>query len=143
MKLFGVVLLAGLLSLIVGVGVTIALSAVAPCYSDKAGCGMAEAYRLFLVPGFVLLAMVAFGISAGGRNRERPLWLTMITLLLVPVFLFLLAVGSVLASGRTPNDSDFSDSLQAAATFYAVVFVQWRLIRDFLRRREAALQTAA
>ena len=36
MKLFCVVLLAGLLSLIVGVVVTIAINAVAPCYSDKA-----------------------------------------------------------------------------------------------------------
>jgi len=143
MRLFGVVLLAGLLSLIVGVGVTIALNAVAPCYSDKAGCGMAEAYRLFFVPCFALLAMVAFGISAAGKNRERPLWLTLMTLLLVPVFLFLFAVGSDLASGRGLNRADFSDVLQAAVSFGAVVFVQWRVIRDFLRRREAAVQAAA
>ncbi len=142
MKLFGVILLAGLLSLIVGIGVTIALNAIAPCYSDKAGCGMSEAYRLFFVPGFVILAMVAFGISAAGKNRERSLWLTMITLLLVPIFLFLLAVGSDLSSGRTTSKSDFSDSTQAALSYWAVVLVQWRLIRDFLRRREAAVQAS-
>ena len=143
MKLFGVVLLAGLLSLIVGVGVTIAINAVAPCYSDKAGCGMAEAYRLFFVPGFALLGMVAFGFSAAGKNRERPLWLTLITLCLVPVFLFLFAVGSDSSSGRTASKGDISDSLLAALAYLSVIYVQWRVIRDFLRRREAALQAAA
>jgi hypothetical protein len=143
MRLFGVILLAGLLSLIVGVGVTIALNAIAPCYSDKAGCGMAEAYRFFFVPGFALLGMVAFGISAAGKKRERPLWLTLITLCLVPVFLFLLAVGSDLSSGRTTSKSDMSDSLLAALAFWSVILVQWRVIRDFLRRRQAALQATA
>lgn len=143
MRLFGVVLLAGLLSLIVGVGATIVLNAIAPCYSDKAGCGMAEAYRFFFVPGFALLGMIAFGISAAGKTRERPLWLTLITLCLVPVFLFLLAVGSDLSSGRTTSKSDMSDSLLAALAFWSVILVQWRVIRDFLRRREAALQAAA
>ena len=143
MRLFGVVLLAGLLSLIVGVGATIVLNAIAPCYSDKAGCGMAEAYRFFFVPGFALLGMIAFGISAAGKTRERPLWLTLITLFLVPVFLFVLAVGSDLSSGRTTSKSDMSDSLLAALAFWSVILVQWRVIRDFLRRREAALQAAA
>jgi hypothetical protein len=143
MRLFGVVLLAGLLSLIVGVGATIVLNAIAPCYSDKAGCGMAEAYRFFFVPGFALLGMIAFGVSAVGKTRERPLWLTLITLCLVPVFLFVLAVGSDLSSGRTTSKSDMSDSLLAALAFWSVILVQWRVIRDFLRRREAALQAAA
>jgi len=142
MRLFGVILLAGLLSLIVGIGVTIAINVIAPCYSDKAGCGMAEAYRFFFVPGFALLGMVAFGISAAGKNRERPLWLTLITLCLVPVFLFLFAVGSDLSSGRTTSKGDLSDSFLAALAFWSVIFVQWRLIRDFLRRREAAVQAA-
>lgn len=143
MKLFGVVLLAGLLSLIVGIGVTIAVNAVAPCYSDKAGCGMAEAYRFFVVPGFAVLGMIAFGISAAGKNRERPLWLTLITLCLVPVFLAIFAVGSDLVSGRTTSQSDLSDSLLAALVFWTVVVLQWRLIRDFLRRREGAARAAA
>ncbi|MES2750350.1 MAG: hypothetical protein V4661_03155 [Pseudomonadota bacterium] len=136
MKLFGFILLAGLLSLIVGIGVTIALNAIAPCYSDKAGCGMSEAYRLFFVPGFALLGVVAFGISAAGKNRERPLWLTLMTLCLVPVFLFLFAVGADVSSGRTTSKGDLSDSLLAALAFWSVVLVQWRVIRDFLRRRE-------
>lgn len=143
MRLFGVVLLAGLLSLIVGVGVTIALNAIAPCYSDKAGCGVAEGYRFFFVPGLVLPGMVAFGISAAGKNRERPLWRTLITLALVPVFLFLFAVGSDLLSGRATSTGDISDSTLAALAFWSVILVQWRVIRDFLRRREAALQATA
>ncbi|HEX7884059.1 MAG TPA: hypothetical protein VF499_15140, partial [Afipia sp.] len=97
----------------------------------------------FFVPGFALLGIIAFGISAAGKTRERPLWLTLITLCLVPVFLFVLAVGSDLSSGRTTSKSDMSDSLLAALAFWSVILVQWRVIRDFLRRREAALQAAA
>ncbi|MGL4264662.1 MAG: hypothetical protein ACRCTX_23835, partial [Afipia sp.] len=92
---------------------------------------------------FALLGMVAFGISAAGKSRERPLWLTLITLLLVPVFLFLFAVGSDLSSGRTTSKGDIADSLLAALAYLSVIFVQWRIIRDFLRRREAAPQAAA
>ena len=137
MKLFGVILLAGLLSLIVGIGVTAAGSAIAPCYSDNAGCGMGEAYRLFFVPVYVIVAMIAFGISSAGKNRERPLWLTFITLALVAVFLFLFAIGADMTSGRSTTMSDVSDALQAAVSYWAVIVVQWRLIRDYLRRREA------
>ncbi len=87
--------------------------------------------------------MVAFGISAAGKKRERRLWLTLITLSLVPVFLFLFAVGSDLSSGRTTSKGDLSDSTLAALAFWSVILVQWRVIRDFLRRREAAVQAAA
>ena len=142
MKLFGVICLAGLLSLIVGIGVTAAGSAIAPCYSDKAGCGMGEAYRLFVVPVYALVAMIAFWISAAGKNRERPLWLTLITLALVAVFLFLFAIGSDLSSGRSTTMSDVSEALQAAVSYWVVIFVQWRLIRDYLRRRDNAQEAA-
>jgi hypothetical protein len=78
MKLFGMVLLAGFISLICGVAVTSAASSIMPCYSDKAGCGMGEAYRLLFVPGYVLLAMIGFGIAAPGKHRERALKLAML-----------------------------------------------------------------
>jgi len=86
--------------------------------------------------------MIGFGISAAGKNRERPLWLTLITLALVPVFLFLLAIGADLSSGRSTTMSDVSDATQAAVSYWAVIVVQWRLIRDYLRRRDSA-QVAA
>lgn len=142
MKLFGVICLAGLLSLIVGIGVTAAVSAIAPCYSDKAGCGMGEAYRLFVVPVYAIAGMIGFGISAAGKNRERALWLTLITLALVAVFLFLFAIGADMSSGHSTTMSDASDALQAAVSYWAVILVQWRLIRDYLRRRVSA-QVAA
>jgi O-antigen ligase len=141
MKLFGTILLAGIISLLGGLVATLALSAVTPCFSDKAGCGLGEVYRLFFVPGYVLLAMIGLGISAAGRNREHALKLTMFVLLLVAIFLVVLAVGSDLSAGRTTSKGDLADAMQATISYSVVVIAQWFLIRRYLRWRE--LQRAA
>jgi O-antigen ligase len=141
MKLFGTILLAGIISLFCGLVATLALSAATPCFSDKAGCGLGEAYRLFFVPGYVLLAMIGLGISAAGKNREHALKLTMFVLLLVAFFLVVLAVGSDLSAGRTTSKGDLADAMQATISYSVVVIAQWFLIRRYLRWRE--LQRAA
>jgi O-antigen ligase len=141
MKLFGTILLAGIISLFCGLVATLALSAVTPCFSDKAGCGLGEAYRLFFVPGCVLLAMIGLGISAAGKSREHALKLTMLVLLLVAIFLVVLAVGSDLSAGRTTSKGDLADAMQATISYSVVVIAQWFLIRRYLRWRE--LQRAA
>jgi uncharacterized membrane protein len=136
MKLFGTILLAGIISLFCGLAATLALSAVTPCFNDKAGCGLGEVYRLFFVPGYVLLAMIGLGISAAGRNREHALTLTMFVLLLVAIFLVVLAVGSDLSAGRTTSKGDLADAIQATISYSVVVIAQWFLIRRYLRWRE-------
>lgn len=67
---------AALVSLGTGVLATMLGSAVLPCYSDRAGCGMAEAFRLFIVPIDVVVAGIVFGIAAIQKSR-RGLTLTM------------------------------------------------------------------
>jgi hypothetical protein len=142
MKLFGTILFAGIISLLCGVAATLALSAVTPCFSEKAGCGLGEAYRLFFVPGYVLLAMIGLGISAAGRNRENALKLTMFALLLVAIFLVVFAVGSDLSAGRTTSKGDLADAMQATISYSVVVIAQWFLIRRYLRWRELRREVA-
>jgi len=138
MKLFGAILLAGVISLFAGLVITIAASFVIPCSSDKAGCGMGDAYRLFFVPVYAIAGMIAFGISAPGKSRERPLKLTMLTLVLVSVFLAVFAIGSDLDNGRPMRLGTLLELLQVLLPFWAVVLVQWRVIRGFVLERETA-----
>lgn len=136
MRLFAIILLAGLLSLFVAIAATIAGSALIPCSSDPAGCGMGEAYRIFAIPAYVLIGMIAFGISAPGRDRERTVRITMKVLMLVPVFLIALGFAAGGSAGKTTKGSDILEALQLAVPFWGVVFTQWFVVRDFLRRRE-------
>ena len=136
MRLFGVILLAGLLSVFAGLAVTIAGSAVVPCSSDPAGCGMGEAYRIFAIPAYVLIGMIAFGISAPGQGRERTVRITMKVLMLVPIILIAFGLAADGSAGKTTKGSDILEALQLVVPFWAVVFTQWFVVRDFLRRRE-------
>jgi len=132
MKLFGAILLAGLASLIAGIALTAFLSAVLPCTSDKAGCGLGQVYRLFFVPVEVLGGMIAFGLAAFGKNRERPVKLTMFTLVMAMVFLMLFAWGSDIASGNF-SLRGIVESVQVLAVVIVVIVVQWLIIRTRLR----------
>lgn len=136
MRLFLIILLAGLLSVFAGIAVTIAGSAVVPCSSDPAGCGMGEAYRIFAVPAYVLIGMIAFGISAPGQDRERRVRITMKVLMLIPIFLIAFGLAADGSAGKTTRGSDILEALQLAAPFWGIVFAQWFVVRDFLRRRE-------
>lgn len=138
MRLFFTILLAGAISFFVGFGVTYATSALIACRSDAAGCGLGDAYRLLLVPVYVMVAMIAFGIAAAGKPRERPLLLTMLTLVLVAVFLVMFAVASDMQSGRATQIADVLEAFQLAITYWTVVVVQWLLIRAYVRKRDAA-----
>ena len=136
MRLFVIILLAGLLSLFAGLAVTIAGSALIPCRSDPAGCGMGEAYRVFIVPLYIVIGMIAFGISAPGKNRGRALRMTMKVLILIPVFLIAFGLAADLVEGKMPRSADVLEALQLAMPFWAVVVTQWLVVRGFLRRRE-------
>ncbi len=142
MKLFGAIILAGVISFFAGLIVTVIGSWIIPCGSDKAGCGMGDAYRIFFVPLYAIAGMIAFGISAPGKSRERPLKLTMLTLVLVSVFLAVFAIGSDLDNGRPVRLGTLLELLQMLLPFWAVVLVQWRIIRGFVLERDVAQQAA-
>lgn len=143
MKLVGVIILAGIVSLFAGLAATIAGSALLPCFSDKAGCGMADAYRIFFVPLYVIAGMIAFGFSAPGVARERPVKLTMITLLLAGVFLCLFAIISDLASGRSLTGGTIFEMLQIMSAFAVVILAQWLMVSNYVRRRGNAQKGAS
>lgn len=143
MKLVGVIILAGIVSLFAGLAVTIAGSALLPCYSDKAGCGMGDAYRIFFVPLYVIAGMIAFGFSAPGIAREQPVKRAMYTLLLAGVFLCLFSIVSDLTSGRSLTSGTVSEMIQIMSAFAAVIVTQWLMIGNYVRRRQYARKEAS
>jgi hypothetical protein len=143
MKLFGAIVLAGVISFFAGLVITIAASLVLPCGSEKAGCGIGDAYRILFVPIYAIAGMIAFGISAPGKSRERPLKLTMLTLVLVSVFLAVFAIGSDINNGRPVRLGTLLELLQVLLPFWAVVLIQWRIIRGFVLERDVAQQAVS
>lgn len=141
MKLFGVVLLAGLVSLAAGLAVAVAGAAL-PCYSDKAGCGLGDAYRILLVPLYAVIGMIGLGISAPGQARERPLKLAMLTLILASIFLGLFGAISDLSKGRSSMGQSLIEVFQIFSPFWAVVAMQYFMIRNYLRRRDKPSRAA-
>lgn len=143
MKLVGVIILAGIVSLFAGLAATIAGSALLPCTSDKAGCGMGDAYRIFFVPLYVIAGMIAFGFSAPGVAREWPVKRAMFTLLLAGVFLCLFAIASDLTSGRTLTAGSVFEMIQVMSAFAVVIVTQWLMIGNYVRRRDFARKEAS
>ena len=134
MRLLVIVLLAGLLSLFAGLAATIAGSALIPCSSDPAGCGLGEAYRVFGVP-LCLDRHGHFWPRRCRKNRQGAVRVAMKVLLLVPLFLIVFSIIADLSAGKPLRSSDMREALQAAVPVWAVILVQWFVVRDFLRRR--------
>lgn len=135
MRLFGVILLAGLLSAVAAFAVTVAGIQIFACRSDAAGCGMAMAYQVLIVPVYAIVAMVAFGIAF--TNRLLAIAVTAAALVCLTVLLFVFGLASDVSSGRQTQASDVADLLQLLVPFWAAVAVQWFVIRFYLQRRLA------
>jgi hypothetical protein len=142
MRLFGVIVLAAILSCFAGLAVTIALNQLIACRSDPAGCGLAEAYTVLAVPLEAVLVMIALGIAVLFRNRLLAIGIVAVGLGVLAFSTIVLGLASDASSGRTTRLSDILELLQIVVPFCAVVATQWFLIRAYLLRRKSAEATA-
>lgn len=136
MKLFGVILVAGLLSLIVGFGIMLASEGLAPCRSDKAGCGLSSAYQVFLVPVETVVVAIVMGLALLSARRLNAIRRMALTLILVPVFMLVLGLASDFYQGRSTQLADILSLVQTALPFCSIVLVQWLLLRGFVLQTE-------
>jgi len=129
-----IIVSAGVVSAAAGFAAWYATSAWLPSYDDAAGRGLGEVYRLFMAAAYVLIAMAAFGIAAPGVARERPLKITMLLLIVAP---FLIDVAGCVqnAGGRLDVAKEFFGALQMFVPLWAIVVVQWLVVRWYIRRR--------
>lgn len=131
------ILLAGILSAALGIGATFATSQWLPSYDDAAGRGLGEVFRVVFAIVYAIVGMIAFGIAAPGVNRERPLKITMLVLLGLPLAVALVGSAADLSRlfGWYEIKKAFFSILQIVIPLWCVVLTQWVVVRTYLRRR--------
>lgn len=135
MKLFGTIILAGLVSVLVGGAAALVLSALAACVSGA--CGLGDTQQLALMPLYAVLGMAVFAV-AGTRSRWREaMFYSVRLLLLIPVVLIIVGLAAD-ASPGAEKKFVLTRALQLAVPFWAVVISQWWIVRRFLSGREKA-----
>jgi hypothetical protein len=122
------IFVAAFVSLMVGIAVSMLSTEMLPCFSDRAGCGMAGAFRLFVVPVEVIVVSIVLGISAIRRSR-KILKLAMWSLCFAGALLLVLVPGF----GQGPSAfRNFIELSQLAVPFLAVVVSQWLVLHRHL-----------
>lgn len=134
MRLFGVIVLAGLLSAGAALAITLAGLQIFTCSSDPAGCGMAMAFQVLAIPIYAVVLTIIFGLVMLFANRLRAIAVTAFILVGLTLVLFVLGLLSDVMSGRETRASDLLELLQMLLPFWAAVAVQWFVVRYFLTR---------
>ncbi|MBN9599622.1 MAG: hypothetical protein J0G28_08105 [Afipia sp.] len=135
MKLFGTIILAGLVSMLVGGVATLVLSALAACVSGA--CGLGDTQQLALMPFYALLGMGVFGVAATRSRWREAMFYSVRLLLLIPVVLIIVGLAAD-ASPGAEKKFVLTKALQLALPFWAVVVSLWWMVRRFLSGREKA-----
>jgi hypothetical protein len=136
-RLFGVIVLAGLLSGVVALGVTAAGIQFVQCRSDPAGCGMAAAFQVLAIPVYTVVLMIVFGLVMMFADRLRAIAVTASILVGITVLLFFIGILSDSITGRQTKPDDLLELLQLLMPYWVAVAVQWFVIRFYLMRRMA------
>lgn len=137
MRLFGVIVLAGLLSAAAAAAITFAGLEIFTCRSDPAGCGMAAAFQVLAIPVYAVALMIVFGLALLFANRLRAIAMTASILVGITFVLFVIGLLSDSISGRQTRAADLLDLLQLLMPYWATVAVQWLVLRTYLTRRAA------
>jgi hypothetical protein len=136
-RLFGIIVLAGLLSAVVALGATAAGIQFVPCRSDPAGCGMAAAFQVLAIPVYTVVLMIVFGLVMMFADRLRAIAVTASILIGITVLLFFVGILSDSVTGRQTKADDLLELLQLLMPYWVAVAVQWLVIRFYLQRRQA------
>ncbi len=135
MKLFGTIILAGIVSALVGGAVALLLSVLAACWDG--GCGLGNTQQLGLMPLYAVLGMAVFAVAATRPRWREAMFYSVRLLLLIPVVLIIVS----LAADASPDaDKKFvlMNALQLAVPFWVAVVSQWWIVRRSLALREKA-----
>lgn len=131
MKLFGMIILAGIVSALVGGGVTLLESILIACRTP-AGCGFSEVHRVILVPIYMVLGMAVFAVAATRPQWSKAMFYALRLLVLIPVLLVVVGLAADAAPGAKTKQMDILNALQLAVPFWVVIVVQYRVIRRYL-----------
>jgi len=141
MRLAGVLILAVVASAFAG-ALGYAAVSLLPDWDDAAGRGLGEAFRVLLIAVYLILSILLFGLALWRKDRERHLKRARSILLLAPL---LVVVLGVVDNGAFGIDwlREAVGAVQMFVPLWAVVLVQWLILRGYLSRRTALAEAAS
>lgn len=135
MKFFGTIIVAAIVSALLGGVATLALSTLAACW--RGACALGGAQQLALMPFYAVLGAVTFAVAATRRQWREAVFYAGRLLLLIPVVLIIVGF----AAGASPHAHakfEFGSALLLSIPFWVVIVSQWWLVRRALVLGEAA-----
>jgi hypothetical protein len=134
MKFFGTIILAAIVSALLGGVTTVALSSVAACWHGA--CALSGAQQVALMPFYAALGAVVFAVAATRRQWREAMFYAVRLLLLIPIVLIIVGFAAG-ASPRAHAKFEFGNALLLSIPFWVVIVSQWWMVRRALVLREA------
>lgn len=132
MKLFGTIILAAIVSALLGGVATVALSSLAACW--RGACALDGTEQLALMPFYAALGAAAFAAAATRKQWREAMFYALRLLLLIPVVLIVVGFAAG-ASPRAHTQFEFASALLLSIPFWVVIVSQWWLVRRALALR--------
>jgi hypothetical protein len=134
MKFFGTIILAAILSALLGGVATVALQSLAACLHG--GCALGGTQQLALMPFYAALGALVFAVAATRKQWREAVFYALRLLMLIPVVLIIVGFAAG-ASPRAHAKFEFGNALLLSIPFWVVIVSQWWLVRRALVLREA------
>lgn len=135
MQFFGTIILAAVVSALLGGVATVALSSLAACLHG--GCALGGTQLLALMPFYAALGAAAFAAAATRKQWREAMFYALRLLLLIPVVLIIVGFAAG-ASPRAHVKFEFGSALLLSIPFWVVIVSQWWMVRRALVLRAAA-----
>jgi hypothetical protein len=132
MRLFLTVLIGGIISFALALGLVLFVTQVLPCHEDRASCGMGQAYSIIATMIVAPLVMLVFGFTVWLAPGERGIAIAAVALSapVAGILLFAMILNGL--------PRDIGREMQGLLAFYVppllIVGVQWVVLRGYMRR---------
>jgi len=126
MKFFGTILLAAVVSALLGGVVTVVLSSLVACWHGA--CTLSGVQQLVLMPFYAVLGAGVFAVAATRKQSREAMFYAVRLLMLFPVVLIVVGFAAG-ASPRAKAQFEFGNALLLSIPFWAVIVSQWWMVR--------------
>jgi hypothetical protein len=134
MKFFGTIILAAIVSALLGGVATVALSSLVACWHGA--CALSGTQQVALTPFYAALGAVVFAVAATRKQWREAMFYAVRLLLLIPIVLIIVGFAAG-ASPRAHAKFEFGNALLLSIPFWVVIVSQWWMVRRALVLREA------
>lgn len=127
MKIFGTIVAALLVSMLLGGVATLALFTLVSCW--QTGCALSGTPQLMLMPFYAGLGAIVFaGALLWKKRRQQAMFYGLRLLMLIPIVLIVagLAAG---ASPRAKTQFDLVNAVLLSIPFWIVIACEWWIVR--------------